>query len=70
MVFLDEVLFFYFKAFFHIYSRYFKDHDAKIRSLFLALSGFVGICRILSGFVGFFLNKYLHNSQKITNFAV
>ena len=57
------------KLFFHYFSRYFKDHDAKIRTLFLALSGFVGICRVLSVFVGFFLNKYLYNSQKITNFA-
>jgi hypothetical protein len=57
------------KLFFLIFSRYFKDHGAKIRTIFLALSGFVGICRILSVFVGFFLNKYLYNSQKITNFA-
>ena len=47
----------------------FAIRDAKIRSLFLALSGFVGICQFLSVFVGFFLNKYLYNSQKITNFA-
>ena len=58
------------KLFFSYFSRYFKDHDAKIRTIFLALSGFVGFCRFLSVFVGFFLNKYLHNSQKITNFAV
>jgi hypothetical protein len=58
-----------FFAFLEKISRYFKDHGAKIRTLFLALSGFVGFCRYLSVFVGFFLNKYLYNSQKITNFA-
>ena len=39
------------KFFFHFFSRYFKDHDAKIRSLFLALSPFVTICHLLSPFI-------------------
>jgi hypothetical protein len=39
------------KLFFHYFSRYFKDHGAKIRSLFLALSPFVTICHLLSPFI-------------------
>ena len=36
------------KLFFHIFSRYFKDHDAKIRTLFLALSIYVHLCPAMS----------------------
>jgi hypothetical protein len=39
------------KLFFHYFSRYFKDHDAKIRTIFLALSSFVQLCPFVSIYV-------------------
>ena len=39
------------KLFFHSYSRYFKDRDAKIRTIFLALSSFVQLCPFMSIYV-------------------
>ncbi len=36
------------KLFFHYFSRYFKDRDAKIRTLFLALSVCVSLCQFMS----------------------
>ena len=39
------------KLFFSNLCRYFKDHAAKIRTLFLALSPFVTICHLLSPFI-------------------
>ena len=71
MVFLGEVLFSTsrIEVFFLIFSRYFKDHDAKIRTLFLALSAFVRKCPQMSANVRFFSHLLLFMSKKISNFA-
>ncbi len=47
------------KLFFLIFSRYFKDHGAKIRTLFLALSAFVRKCPQMSANVRFFSHLLL-----------